>query len=55
MAKECAVKSCPSEELVYSGTAALLLGGIPTEKICYDCANTYAQVKRIVTEAFTNV
>lgn len=54
MQKECAVKSCPSEELVYSGTDAFMLG-VVTEKICYECANTYAQVKRIVTEALSNV
>mgnify|MGYP000571695609 CR=1 FL=1 len=43
----CKVINCDSTELVYSGTDAFMLG-IPTEQICYDCANTYAHVSRIV-------
>jgi hypothetical protein len=46
--KECAVEGCKSTELVYSGTAALILGGIPTEKYCYACANAYAQIDKAV-------
>ena len=34
-------KLCGSDAVVYSGTAAFLLG-IPTEKYCYDCANNGA-------------
>jgi hypothetical protein len=41
----CAVKGCEKTDLVFSGTAALMLGNIPTEKYCYDCANIYAQIK----------
>ena len=43
--KQCEIPNCESTELVYSGTAALLLGGIPTEKYCYPCANAYAVIK----------
>jgi len=48
MEKECAVQSCTSTELVYSGTAAFMLGGIPTEKYCYACANAYAQIHQVM-------
>ena len=44
MSKECEVNNCTDTNLVYSGTAALLLGGIPTEKYCYDHANEYARI-----------
>lgn len=43
----CKNPKCDSTELVYSGTDAFMLG-IPTESICYDCANTYAQISHIV-------
>jgi hypothetical protein len=43
----CKVYNCESTELVYSGTDAFMLG-IPTEQICYSCANKYAHVSRIV-------
>lgn len=46
--KECAIKNCTSTELIYSGTDAFCLG-VVTEQICYNCANTYAQVKQIVS------
>lgn len=42
--KECQVKDCTNTDLVYSGTDAFMLGGIPTEKFCYKCANIYAQI-----------
>lgn len=29
---------CGSENIVYSGIDAFLLG-VPTEKVCYECAN----------------
>ena len=44
---KCKVLNCESEELVYSGTAAFILG-IPTESICYDCGNKYALVSEVV-------
>jgi hypothetical protein len=44
----CQVRGCESTELVYSGTDAFMLGGIPTEKFCYPCANTYAQINQSV-------
>jgi hypothetical protein len=44
---KCKNPKCESTELVYSGTDAFMLG-IPTESICYNCANTYALVSRIV-------
>jgi hypothetical protein len=43
---KCKVTNCESTSLVYSGTDAFMLG-IPTESICYSCANTYAQVRNI--------
>ena len=42
---ECKVPNCKNTELVYSGVAAFLLGGIPTEKYCYSCANAYVVIK----------
>jgi hypothetical protein len=44
---KCIVKSCESDEVVYSGTDAFMLG-IPTEKVCYEHANAYAQVSALV-------
>ena len=44
---KCKVADCNSEELVYSGIAAFILG-IPTESICYECGNKYAQVSKVV-------
>lgn len=44
MDKECAVIHCTNTNLVYSGTDAFMLGGIPTEKYCYPCANAYNQI-----------
>lgn len=45
---ECQVIDCTNTELVYSGIAALMLGGIPTEKYCYSCANAYAQIDKAI-------
>lgn len=39
--KTCAVTNCENTKLVYSGTDAFMLGGIPTEKYCYSCAVAY--------------
>jgi hypothetical protein len=39
--KTCAVINCESTNLVYSGVDAFVLGGIPTEKYCYQCASAY--------------
>ena len=44
----CIVRNCESTELVYSGTDAFMLGGIPTEKVCYEHANIYAQVSNSI-------
>jgi hypothetical protein len=41
MEKECAVIHCTNTNLVYSGTDALQLGSIPTEKYCRPCAIAY--------------
>lgn len=43
--KECTVTTCKNTDLVYSGTDAFMLGGIPTEKYCYPCANAYVAIK----------
>jgi hypothetical protein len=43
---KCIVRGCESDEIVYSGTDAFMLG-IPTEKVCYDHANAYAQVEAL--------
>ena len=44
---QCTVPNCENTNLVYSGTDALMLGGIPTEKICYSCAIAYTHVSNI--------
>lgn len=48
--KECSVVHCKNTELVYSGIDALMLGGIPTETYCYDCANAYNQIQIAMAE-----
>lgn len=45
--------NCENTELVYSGTDAFMLGGIPTETYCYPCANAYAQISRDMEELVT--
>jgi hypothetical protein len=40
-------KVCDSKEVVWSGTDAFVLV-VPTEKVCYLCANTYALVKEVI-------
>lgn len=47
---KCIVRGCEETDLVYSGVDAMMLGGIPTEKICYPHANAYAQVSVVVLE-----
>jgi hypothetical protein len=47
--RTCQVRNCTSTELVYSGTDAFMLG-INTETYCYDCANTYAQIDRVMSK-----
>ena len=42
---QCKVPNCENTDLVYSGVDAFMLGGIPTEKYCYPCANAYAAIK----------
>lgn len=44
MSKECAILWCKNTRLVYSGVDAMVLGGIPTETYCYDCANIYNHI-----------
>ena len=44
--KTCKTYKCESTELVYSGIDAFMLGGIPTETYCYNCANAYNQISR---------
>jgi hypothetical protein len=48
--KTCKVINCENTSIVYSGTDALCLGGIPTETYCYTCANAYAQIDRDMSE-----
>jgi hypothetical protein len=48
--KKCQVVHCDSTELVYSGTDAFMLG-INTETYCYNCANAYAQINRVMSKA----
>ena len=45
----CKVINCESTELVYSGTDAFMLG-ITTETYCYNCANAYAQIDRVMSK-----
>lgn len=42
--KECVVISCNNTNIVYSGSDAAILGGIPTELYCYTCAAAYMQI-----------
>ena len=52
---KCKVIHCDTTELVYSGIAALMLGGIPTETYCYDCANAYNQIQITMSELLEKV
>ena len=47
---KCKVFMCESTELVYSGTDAFMLG-VPTEQVCYKCANAYNFVLGIIENA----
>jgi hypothetical protein len=49
--KTCKTYKCESTELVYSGIDAFMLGGIPTETYCYNCANAYNQISRDIEAA----
>lgn len=42
--KECAIVSCTNTNIVYSGSDAFILGGIPTELYCYTCAAAFMQI-----------
>lgn len=44
----CAIPTCNNTNLVFSGTDAFVLGGIPTEKYCYQCANAYYQISTVM-------
>ena len=37
---------CKKDEVIWSGVDAFMLG-VPTESVCYDCANTYALVSAL--------
>ena len=50
--KECAVVHCTNTNLVYSGTDALQLGGIPTETYCRPCAIAYTVITGEQKERF---
>lgn len=52
--KTCAVMLCEKTDLVYSGIDAFMLGGIPTEKYCYTCANAYLQISYSVESMVKN-
>lgn len=43
---KCQIKDCEGD-VIYSGVDAFVLG-VPTERVCYQCANTYAQVHNLV-------
>jgi hypothetical protein len=51
---KCSVMNCENTNLVYSGTDAFMLGGIPTEKFCYTCATAYLQISHSV-ESMVNL
>ena len=44
---------CNDNEVIYSGVDAFVLG-VVTEKVCYNCANVYNQVKNIVEKEIVN-
>jgi hypothetical protein len=46
---KCIVRGCEDTELVYSGVDCMVLG-VPSEKVCYPHANSYAQVSVVVLE-----
>lgn len=47
---KCNNPRCESTELVYSGTDAFMLGGIPTEEYCYTCAVAYVSIQNRIAE-----
>jgi len=49
---KCKVINCESTELVYSGTDAFMLGGIPTETYCYSCATAYYFISDQMPKAY---
>ena len=46
----CQIDICDSEELVYSGVDAFLLG-VPTETYCYECSNNGYAHKQLLEKA----
>lgn len=46
--KTCATMNCENTNLVYSGVDAFMLGGIPTETFCYNCAAAYLQISHAI-------
>jgi len=51
MALTCQVIHCENTDLVYSGTDAFQLGGIPTERYCRPCAIAYVFITREMNPA----
>lgn len=43
---KCRISNCEND-VIYSGVDAFMLG-VPTEKVCYECANKYNEVKNVV-------
>ena len=50
---KCQVKDC-DKEVIYSGVDAFILN-VPTERVCYECANTYNYVSKIKEDYFAEV
>ena len=50
---KCQVKEC-SNEVIYSGVDSFILN-VPTEKVCYECANTYNYVSKIKEDYYAEV
>ena len=51
--KECAIVSCNNTNIVYSGSDAFILGGVPTELYCYTCAAAYMQISNHMASLVT--
>jgi len=45
---------CKKDEVIYSGVDAFILG-VPTEKVCYNCANAYALISRLNEDNYATV
>jgi hypothetical protein len=47
---KCQVDKCENE-VIYSGVDSFILN-VPTEKVCYECANTYNYVSKIKNDYY---